>query len=96
MIFFPKEVDEQSPTPIHLLHLFLYLFLHLFLPPCLHACHEPTAKKTKECDANAGADDASKKRRALGVLPQKQPRKRPSNATSATRRRTLTKTKVEW
>ena len=26
---------RQSPTPAHLLHLFLYLFLHLLLPPCV-------------------------------------------------------------
>ena len=67
----------------HLLHLFLYFFLHLFLPPCLHVASdsEPIAKKTKKCVPSAGADDASKKGCALGVVPQKQQKKRPSHAS---------------
>ena len=44
MLRFPLQVlklialllcPKQSPTPAHLLHLFLYLFLQLFLPPGL-------------------------------------------------------------
>eukprot|EP00670_Eutreptiella_braarudii_P019756 CAMPEP_0174345264 /NCGR_PEP_ID=MMETSP0811_2-20130205/728_1 /TAXON_ID=73025 ORGANISM="Eutreptiella gymnastica-like, Strain CCMP1594" /NCGR_SAMPLE_ID=MMETSP0811_2 /ASSEMBLY_ACC=CAM_ASM_000667 /LENGTH=75 /DNA_ID=CAMNT_0015468867 /DNA_START=319 /DNA_END=546 /DNA_ORIENTATION=- len=33
---------------------------------------EPAAKVTKQCVPSAGADDALKKRRALGLVPQKQ------------------------